>query len=160
MDHVKDLKIDLLALLLLLLAFSVTILSLLLTGAKSYRALTERDARTQERRIEELYIGNRIRQAESPAALRLAVYDGTQCLEIESWIGEEAYLTRVYCFEGWIRELFTAADYAFSPMDGEKIAKAESLSFAEEGPMLKAVLEAEDGVSTLLFAWKEAAYEP
>ena len=32
-------------------------------------------------------------------------------------------MTRVYCYEGWIRELFSAADYRFTPGDGEKIAE-------------------------------------
>ena len=61
--------------------------------------------------------------------------------EIES----EAYETRVYCYDGYLRELFTSADGEFYPEDGEKILAAHGLTLSREGRVLTAELTDTEG---------------
>ena len=145
--------------LLLLLAFSVAILAVLLAGAKSYKTLTQRDRQTQDQRICELYLSNRIRQTGTTSSMWLEQYEGTQCLEIASEIDGKDYLTRIYCWDGWIRELFTAADYSFRPEDGEKVTEAQSLRFDAQGGLLDVWVKVNGEERQLAFAWEEAGHD-
>ncbi len=52
-----------------------------------------------------------------------------------------AYLTRIYCFEGWLMELFTPETGKFSPGDGEKVL-----------PMAALVLDITDGLLRIEFS--------
>ena len=159
MNNTKGQKFDLLGVLLLLLAFSAAILSLLLAGAKTYKSLTERDRKTQDLQIASLYLGNRLSQAASPEAVSVEKIGGTDCLLIESEAGGNPYLTRVYCYEGWIREFFSEAGLDFSPGDGEMITEADSLSLREEGGLLIMDLAVEGQKTSLFFSREEGAHE-
>lgn len=141
---------------LLLLIFSAAILLLLLTGAKSYKALVTRGRTTQDERICELYLSNRLHQAASPESMRLARYDGIDCLEIVSKIDGKEYLTRVYCADGWIRELFSDAELTFRADAGERVAEAQGLSFEEKDGLLLVKLRFDGYSRQMTFAWKEA----
>ena len=48
-------------------------------------------------------------------------------------IGGEEYVTRIYCYKGWIRELFSRADLKFDPKAGEKVSEAVSLEISGSG---------------------------
>ena len=44
----------------------------------------------------------------------------------------KTYITRIYCYNGWLRELFTAENGNFSPKDGEKLLEMDTLSVIME----------------------------
>ena len=52
-----------------------------------------------------------------------------------------SYVTRVYFYEGFLRELFSAESAALAPGDGEKIMPAESLDFQIDDDLLTAVVD-------------------
>ena len=62
---------------------------------------------------------------------------GLYCLCITEEIDGAEYITRVYCHEGWIRELFTLAEGDFAPEDGEKILEAEALELSLENELIR-----------------------
>ena len=126
-------NIDVLAALLLLCAFAMCILSVLLAGTKSYRSLTARDQAVFERTSRALYISTRIRRADSRGAVSCAREDGFDTIRLTEVIGGEEYVTRIYCYEGWIRELFSRADLKFDPKAGEKVSEAVSLEISGSG---------------------------
>ena len=68
-------------------------------------------------------------------------FDGYQALSIREQIDGQWYVTRVYYYDGYIRELFCAEDAALSPQDGEKIIHAESLHFHMDEGLLTATLD-------------------
>ena len=162
MNRERNSKFDLLAVLLLLCVFSVAILSLLLTGAKSYRGLTQSGKAVQDSQTAALYLSNRIFQAESKDSLDTESHGSVQCLCIYEQAGGQCYVTRVYCYDGWIRELYSAADVDFDPKAGEKVIKAQALSFSKEPAdqglayLIWAELTTEEGTQKLPFAWKGA----
>ncbi len=128
---------DLLALLVFAL-FGMCVLLVLLTGAKVYRNVVDRGETQFEARTAVQYVTMRVRQAESVA---VTDFEGCEALTIPEIIGGEVYLTRVYCHDGFLRELFCAEDAALSPDDGEKILPAEKLHVTIEGNLLTAQID-------------------
>jgi len=116
--------------------FAVCVLAVLLSGAKAYRRITERDARTYDSRTCAQFIATKLRQAPAPDAVALSDFGSSDAIEIRESINGEEYITRLYCHDGWLMELFTAADGEFSPEDGEQILPARSLSLSEESGLI------------------------
>lgn len=127
------------AALLLLAVFGTAILSVLLTGAGTYRRLTERDRQMYEIRTCARYLTARVQRAPSPSAVSVGGFGVSDALEVRETAAGEEYLTRVYCYDGWLMELYTAASARdFAPEDGEKLLPAESMTLDLQGDLLLA----------------------
>ena len=107
--------------------FACCILLVLLAGAKGYGKLVSRGEETFAKRTAAQYLTMRVRQAETVA---VADFDGCEALVFCEQIDGERYLTRVYCCDGYLRELFCAENAALLPENGEKILPAEELRCA------------------------------
>ena len=150
--------------LLVLLLFGVLaacILSVLLTGASAYRRLTERDDAAYDRRTATQYVATRIHQADVLDGVFVEEFAGTQALVLAEEIEGDLYETRIYCYDGYIRELFSAAGNDFLPEDGEKVLEAAAMEFGETDGLLQcSILSAEgswDHVTISLRSGKGAA---
>ena len=152
-------NIDVLAALLLLCAFAMCILSVLMAGTKSYRSLTARDQAAFERTSRALYVSTRIRRAESRGAVSCAEENGFDTIRLTEIIGGEEYVTRIYCCDGWIRELFSRSDLKFDPKAGEKVSEAASFEVTEsgaDGRIMTVVIDGgTDEAETLYFSLQE-----
>lgn len=136
--------------LLLFGVFAVSILSVLLTGARVYSRLTLRDQSAYNQRTGLQYLATKVRQAQRGDLVWVEDFGGEEALVIsEEWEGQ-TYLTRIYCHEGWLRELFTADGEGFLPEDGEKLLTARDLTFALEDGLLRAELTDSAGRTTAL----------
>lgn len=120
-------QIDGLAALLLFAVFAVCVLIVLLTGARAYSRLTERDQSAFNQRTCMQYIAARVRQADSLGAVSAEDFNGVPALVLGA--GEE-YVTRVYCYEGWLMELYSEAGADLAPEDGEQLMEASSLELS------------------------------
>lgn len=171
--------IDVLAALLLLCAFAMCILSVLMAGTRSYRSLTARDQAVFARTSRTLYISTRIHRAESRAAVSFgneetadAAAGTIDTIRLSETIGGEEYVTRIYCYDGWIRELFSRADLRFDPRAGEKVSEAISMEVssmeaasaavnddseeAGKGPVMRVVIDGgTEDAETMYFSLKE-----
>ncbi len=135
-NFLKKGSISGLAALLLFCVFAIGILSVLLSGAGAYRRLTLRDSRSYDSRTCAQYVATKLRQAPGPESVELAPFGEGDALYIYQEIGGELYLTRIYCHEGWLMELFTAAETEMEPQDGEKILQAQSMALRLEQDLL------------------------
>lgn len=127
-------RLDGLAALLLFAVFAVCILMVLLTGADAYRGLTSRDDLTHGARTCAQYIAQRVRQADAQGAVAVEDFGGADCLVLGA--GEE-YVTRVYCWEGSLMELYSAPEDGLGPEDGEAILSIQSMEVSgTEGEIL------------------------
>lgn len=122
------------AALLVFAVFAVGILSVLLGGAGVYERLARRDSRAYESRTAVQYLVTKVRQGEQFP--RVEAFGSADALVFSQQIGSREFVTRVYCHDGWLRELFTVAGGQFSPEDGEKILPMQSLSARMEGKLL------------------------
>ena len=148
MKHRKSL-IPGLAAFLVLAVFAVGVLGTLLGGAGIYRRLTERDRASYDSRTCLQYIATRVRQA--PGKVEIAAFGDGDALVIPDVIENKAYLTRVYCWDGWLMELFTEEDGLFSPEDGEKLLPAQGITLEQEKGLLKVMLTDQSGTVHSLY---------
>lgn len=146
-----------LAVLLVLAVFAISILSVLLTGANVYGSLTEESASHHGWRTAEHYLATRLRQS---GRVYGEDFGGVQALVIPEDIDGETYITRIYCYEGWLRELFTAETGEFSPADGEKLLEMEAFSVIIEDNLVTLTVTLPGGeTGRVLGSIKEAAHE-
>lgn len=108
--------------------FAACVLSVLLLGADAYQRLTERDRDVYGWRTAAQYLATRIHQADSAGDVRVEDFGGCDALVLRERADGAAYVTRVYWYDGYIRELFTQEDAQMTPQDGEKILEAGGLS--------------------------------
>jgi len=133
--------------LVLLGVFAVCVLLVLMQGARSYERLTLRGQDSYNERTAAQYVVTRIRQADVHGAVSLGEIDNIQTLELRETINGETYVTRVYCCDGYIRELFSAEKYTFEPDAGQYILPAQKLVFMLENGLLTANIVQENGES-------------
>lgn len=112
-------------------AFAVSVVAVLLTGAGAYRRLTARDAAAGERRTRSQYIATRVRQTEGQATVE--ELKGVPALCLPDGAG---YVTWVYCWEGWLMELYTSEESELAPEDGTRLMEASGLSLSLEDGVL------------------------
>ena len=140
------------AALLVLAVFAVGILSVLLGGVNAYTRLTQRDQAAYENRSAAQYLATKLRQTSGSEAVSVAPFGDGQALVIAEVVEGDMYLTRIYCYKGWLMELYSAAgDFALE--DGEKLLPLKSLELQLEGRLLTAVYTAHDGKTQTQTLW-------
>ncbi len=128
---------------LLLGVFAVFSTVLVLFGAQAYRATTDRtDAHGSDRTIYS-YLLNTVRGDDEQGIVRMRSEGGVDALAVAYNYGGEPYEKRVYCYDGYLRELLIPADYEFDPAEGEPITEAQSFRVEMNGSLL--TLQVVDG---------------
>ena len=122
----------------LLAVLAAAVLTVLLAGAGIYQDLVRRNGELYPERTAGRYIAARVQRAAGP--VETADFDGCQALMLREKLDGEVYLTRIYCYDGWMRELFSAAGSGMTPEDGEKLVPVDSLIFSEEDGLLTVTL--------------------
>lgn len=140
-------RIEGLVALLIFCIFAVCVLMVLLTGAKEYRQLTQRDQAAYRRRTCAQYIATRVRQADYLGGIRVEPFGEGEALFLRE---NDGYATRVYWYDGYLMELYAAGDAELSPQDGEKVMELSGLSLSLEDGLLTAELDHAGGISQTL----------
>lgn len=131
--------------LLLFAVFMVSILFVLLTGADVFRKLADRDRDSYNQRTAVQYMTTRIRHADQMGSVSTRGFAGQKALVItEEYDGVE-YETLVYCYDGYLRELFSEAGLEQEPEYGELILPVESIQIKKQESLLQAKLQMADG---------------
>lgn len=130
--------------------FALCVAAVLLTGVGAYKNLTDRGTDSYEQRVAARYITTRFHQA---PVVQLEDFCGLRAMTVREEIGGRVYVTRVYCHEGYIRELFAAEGAEVSPADGELLLEAESLSFSMDAQLMTVEIGHRSGKTQKLFLW-------
>jgi len=141
----KQLKMGSLLALMVFGVFAACLLFLLLTGADVYQKMRQRDTATYESRTAVQYMTTRVRQADRAESIVAEAFDGLDALVLQEEIEGETYETKLYCYDGWLTELYAAADSDLSPADGEKILELKGLELSLQDGLLQAKLTLPDG---------------
>lgn len=159
-NYKKEYSLSVVAALLLFAVFAVGVFSVLLGGAKVYRALVQRDAAVYDSRTSSQYLLSKLRQAPDPQAVSIGEFGGSAAIRITQTIAEDPYVTWIYCWDGWLMELFCAADGEFTPEDGEKVLPARDLSVTQQNDLLVIAITDGSGESLrlqyVLRGWEES----
>lgn len=137
---------DGLLMLLLFGVFAVCVLIVLLTGAKAYRGLTDRDRAAYDRRTCVQYIATKVRQGDVEDGVTVEPFGDAAALCMRQY----GFVTRVYCYDGYLMEMYTFEDAELTPQDGEKIMPLAGLSLDLEDGLLTVELQSREGVTDTL----------
>lgn len=124
--------------LLLFGVFACCLMLVLLTGARSYKSVADRGEEAYEQRICTQYIATKVRHNDYSGGVTVGPFSAEEpelsTLFLHQTIEGEDYWVRIYCYDGTVRELFTEADQAMEPEDGQEVMAASALEFTlEEG---------------------------
>ena len=129
--------------------FAVCILITLLAGAQAYSRLAQRDRLAYGRRTCVQYVATKVHNADSSGAISVEELGGADVLVLGA--GSE-YVTRIYCYDGYLRELYCSAEHPMSPEEGERIIEAESMELSLNGNLLAVTVTANAEANTLLLS--------
>jgi len=144
-EQIKKPKMGGLLALLLFAVFAACILLVLLMGAKAYKQLVLRDNESYDRRTATQYIITRVRQSDLDGAFSVRKESVGDVLAMSEEVDGSEYETLVYCYDGYLRELFTVGDSEFDPQAGEKILPVELFAVQLEEGLLSVELELPNG---------------
>lgn len=116
--------------------FALTLMLVILTGAKIYRSTVDTGQQAYEERVTVQYLTARVRRADSLSLMTLEDYCGLDALVFHETLDGTDYQTLIYCYDGWLRELFCTDSAAFSPSSGEKILPLTGMTLSQNGSLL------------------------
>lgn len=131
--------------------FMVSILLVLLSGADIVQDLSRRDDRTYLHSTATQYITTRIRQADRNGCVSVDTSGAVSTLVLHEQINGIPCQTRVYCHDGYLREMFCPAGSTLSPEFGEEVLALDALHLSMEGAAVRAELLFPDGSREQLF---------
>ena len=145
--------------------FAICTVSVLLAGAKLYRNQTERDRNGYTQRTVAQYVTTRIRQADKYDSFFVGDFDeklpkeqGNAFFFTETLGGAE-YYTCIYCYDGYLCELFAAAEDSFEPSAGERIIEVEGILFSYNGETVNVNITHSDRDSQRLILYVRSSRE-
>lgn len=144
-EQIKKSNISGILVLLVFAAFMVSVLLVLLTGADVVQKLTERDQDSYDRRTAARYLTTRTRQADYAGGISVRSFGGEDAIVYMEEIEGTCYETLVYCYDGYLREMFVEAGMEQAAEFGEKIIPMASFRVDDCESYLQAELELMDG---------------
>ena len=143
----KKSNMGFLLVLLVFALFMVSALLVLLTGADVVQGITERDQASYEQRTAVQYLATRVRQADEVGAISVCTTEIGDRLVLSETIDGLPYETMIYCYDGYLRELFCVRGNAFDAAFGEKILPAECFRVTDQGQYLEMEISFADGAT-------------
>ena len=128
-------RLSALAPLVLFAVFACCVVIVLLFGADIYQGLAQRDRESYQRRTAVQYLTTKVHQAENGNAVAVSSFGDGDSLVIAETIHNLPFRTEIYCHEGWLMELFTAAGAGLTPADGSKVLPATHFTARQEGTL-------------------------
>lgn len=131
--------------------FMVSVLMVLFSGADTVRSLTLRDRSSFRYRTAVQYISTRIRQADAAGLVSADNSEGLSALVLTEDIDGRQFQTRIYCYDGFLRELFCEAGTEIAPEFGEEILPMEDFRIRLDGNTVHIGFSMPDGSDEELF---------
>ena len=117
----------------LFLLLAVLSVSVILAGSSVYEKISDNMNDNYDRRVSFSYLTTKIRQNDSDGNIYVEEKDGEQMLAIKENFWGDEYITYIYYYDGWIREIFldvvNGKTIDFELDWGDEIIKIEGFSF-------------------------------
>ena len=121
---------------LLLGIFAVFSTVMVLLGARAYRNIAEQADGHNAARLSTAYVRSMIRSDDEENAVAPEDVNGIRTITMRNVYDEEEYITRIYVYDGMLREWFASADLDFEPENGEAVCAADEMAAELNGPLL------------------------
>lgn len=153
--------------LLLFAVFAGCILLVLLFGASSYESLVRRDNQAYNSRTAMSYIAAKFRHSDEENSIYVGSFadrmdvgkDEITTLYLKFPTDEGTYFTKIYYYDGYIREVLCADNSNLSPEDGNEILKAKGISFLQDGNLVKVRIQNSDNSVNYLSLYARSKQE-
>ena len=113
--------------------FAVFSTVMVVLGAKAYRNTAARAENHNAARLATAYVRSMVRSDDEENAVSTESVDGIPTISLRNVYDDEEYITRVYVYDGMLREWFASADIPFHPENGEAVCAADELSAVMDG---------------------------
>ena len=124
---------------LLLGIFAVFSTIMVLMSAKAYKGMVDESALHNSIRVASSYIRTMLRSDDETGVLKIEEVEGVQTITMENdW--EDIYVTRLYVYDGKLREWFAMAEIPFQPQNGETVCDLDSMQAEIKDGILKVVV--------------------
>lgn len=120
----------------LICAFTASVLMVLMLGIRIYTSTADASERLHNARTSTFYIAEKLRHGDERDAVYVADFDGLNALYIESSYDDAVYTNILYYSNGWLNELFCEKGADFDRSDGTKIIETGAVTFSEPSPGL------------------------
>lgn len=131
--------------------FAVMSLTLTLIGTRVYGDVAKGAERSGDAQTILSYLGNKVRAYDAAGGVAIGEQAGLSTLRLLETLDGQAYETTIYVYQGAVWERFAPAGDAFDPEDGQRLAEAQSLSFAMPAPgLVEATVVMPDGETRTL----------
>ena len=111
---------------LLLGIFAIFSTIMVVMGAKAYRGMVEKADVHNSIRVASSYIRTMLRSNDETGVLRVEDVNGIQTITMENDYGD-IYVTRIYLYDGQLREWFALAEIPFEPANGETVCSLDTM---------------------------------
>ena len=146
--HSSTHKIDTVFVAALFTVFAATSFLVVLIGAKQYQKTADTMNYNYEVRTATSYITEKIRQSDSSCDIQIAQLSDVTVLALSTIENGKNYITYIYSYEGWLRELFISESTVFSPSAGQKIVEVSDFSVSHAGTdLLEITFTGTDGIT-------------
>ena len=127
-------SIDIVVGLLLFCVFTISMLMVLLTGADGYRKISEGMESQFSERTCLSYLVTKIRHYDSLNAegvnnVRIVDFEGIPAIALDEYTNEMFLTTLMYCYDGYLYELYTLKGSDFSPDDVLPVLAIDEVRF-------------------------------
>jgi hypothetical protein len=126
--HQTTHKIDTIFVLALFTIFAATTFLVVLIGARQYQVTADNMDYNYQVRTASSYLEEKIRQNDSRGQISVGSLSGTPALVLSSTEGDAVYSTYIYCYDGYLRELFVMEGASVGPDSGQKIMELNDFS--------------------------------
>lgn len=141
-------KIDMIFVIALFTVFAATAFLVVLIGAKQYQTTADNMNYNYEVRTAASYITEKIRQNDTSCEIAIRTVDNVDVLAISSVENDTSYITYLYYYDGWLRELFVSDSSVFTLGAGQKIVEISDFSAEKINPqLLKVYFTGSDGIT-------------
>ena len=123
-------SVDTLFTVVLLCAFTASVLLVLLLGARVYGAMTKSAARTYDRRTCAAYVTEKLRHGDSAGDVETGTFDGCSALYLTTDADGSAYSDILYYYDGWLWELSCEKGASFTRTDGVQVVETGTVVFS------------------------------
>lgn len=124
---------------LLLGIFAIFSTVMVVMAAKAYRGMVDNSATHNSMRVASSYIRTMLRSNDETGVLRIEDVEGVQTITMENdW--EDIYVTRIYLYEGKLREWFALADIPFAPANGESVCDLDTFHAEMKNGLLHVIV--------------------
>lgn len=124
---------------LLLGIFAIFSTIMVVMGAKAYRGMVEKADVHNSIRVASSYIRTMLRSNDETGVLRVEDVNGIQTITMENDYGD-IYVTRIYLYDGKLREWFALADIPFEPANGETVCSLDKMQAELKDGLLHVVV--------------------